>query len=96
MNYKEVIQYLNFPDYQYTRQDWEYIMLYINTPCYNIQDLANLITDYGVGIEELKLNLLNVNQAVVMFKKGGSFREDFPGQVTIAEYSEDTPSQEST
>lgn len=31
-----------------------------------------------------------------MFKKGGSFREDFPGQVTIAEYSEDTPSQEST
>jgi hypothetical protein len=94
MNYKQVIQYLNFPDHHDTRHEWEYLMIYVNDPCYTIQDFANLITQYGMGIEELKLNLVSPNQGVIMFKKGGSIVEGFPGQITVAEYVEDTPAEE--
>jgi hypothetical protein len=71
-------------------------MVSITNPCYTIQDLANLITQYGINIEELKLNLLNTNQAAIIFKKGGSLQEGFPGQVIVAEYTEDIVQLEST
>ena len=94
MNYKEVTQYLNFPDHLETRSEWEYMTILTNNLCYNIQEFADLITAYGVNINELKLSVVSSNQAAVIFKKGGSFREDFPGQVIIAEYTEDTLQEE--
>lgn len=89
MNYKSIVQFLNFPDHYTTRQEWEYVYVTPTDPCYSIQDFANLITEHSVNIEELKLNSIDLVNWYMIFKKGGVLKDSFPGQVTIAEFTEE-------
>lgn len=89
MNYKSIVQFLNFPDHYETRDEWEYVYATPTDTCYSIQDFANLVTEHGENIEELKLSSINLVNWYMAFKKGGLLKESFPGQVTIAEYTEE-------
>jgi hypothetical protein len=89
MNYKSIIQYLNFTDHHETRHEWEYLQIVPTEGCNTLQDFCNLISDYMVNCEELKVHSMDNYAWYVMFKKGGSIRQDFPGQIIVAEYTED-------
>jgi hypothetical protein len=91
MNYKSIVQHLDFPDYFATRNEWEYLYITPTQKCYTLQDFCNLISDYLINCEELKLNSTDQNSWYVIFKKGGSIRSDFPGEIIVGEYTEDPP-----
>ena len=89
MNYKSIVQHLNFPEFYQTRTEWEYLYIIPTETCHTLQDFCNLITEYGINCQEIKIHSTDQTSWYVMFKKGGSIKPDFPGQVTIAEYTED-------
>jgi hypothetical protein len=91
MNYKSIVQHLNFPDYHATRHEWEYLSITPIQKCYTLQDFCNLISDYLINCEEIKINSVDQTNWYVIFKKGGSIKSDFPGEVIVAEYTEDPP-----